>query len=164
MPWRWSGCRSQLLTLTKIWSVWFLKGHRGGLDLAWTPGTHKSSLTSSPQLDRGRKIQWKAYGPRQDRDISITSYHHGQNRLKEINLIYWPSNQTKVMRNKINHKLPCLFLPQIHFTLNFPYLLPHSAHGNRKCGLWSHFVSAGPPFWGARFLTLFPCSIVGFVP
>lgn len=165
MPWRWSGCRNQLLTFKKMWSIWFLKGHCGGLDLAWTPGTHKTALSLLFSWMGEEKWNERLMDQDKDRDNSLTNYYHRKNRLKEINLIYCKSNQSKVIRNKKNHKkLPphSSLFSGIHFMLSFLYLLPHSGAWEQEmwvvvtfCSCCSNLLRRQTP----HTLSLFRCGV-----
>jgi len=80
-------------------------------------------------------------GRDKDRERSLTSYRHGQNRLnrgRKGSLIYHQSNQSRIMRHKINLKTPSPHpsLLGLNFTSIFLPLPPerHRGTGNGGCG------------------------------
>lgn len=76
-----------------------------------------------PQLDRGEGIQWKACKLRTG-ERSLTSYHHGYNRLDLGILIeiIAKQNQSRIMRDKTNLKntFPAPLLPLLPSSTSCP--------------------------------------------
>lgn len=55
------------------------------------------SLPSSPHRSVGRKFNKMLIFGDKDRERSLTDYHHGQNGLWKVSLIYQKSNKIKKM-------------------------------------------------------------------
>jgi len=80
---------------------WIILQQCGGLTLA---GHLVPPTLSLPLLSwTGERKYIKSFlGQGKDRETSLSNYYHGQNRfdLGKINLIYYPTNQSRIMRNK----------------------------------------------------------------
>lgn len=71
------------------------------IDLGWTSGAHKASLSLLSWAGQGEKMQWKAHEVRKWQGV-IT--HQLLSQAKQAwlgeNIIYYQSNQSGIMRNK----------------------------------------------------------------
>jgi len=114
-----------------------------------------------------REYAERLEGRDKGRERSLTSYHHGQNRLncgRKGSLIHHQSNQSRTVRNKTRSQkyLPPT-LPFFPGSTSLPFLslLPPSSAGGQGMGVMvssSHAVSAAPSSSEGGLLTLCPCS------
>ena len=107
------------------------------------PGAHQShSVTPLLSWTGERKYNKRLMGPDKDREITQQlPWQANQTRLREINLIYCKSNQSRTMRNKkINLKTPSLhpfLLLGLNFTHDFSPSSPQVVQGDGEWGLQS---------------------------
>jgi len=103
---------------------------------------HNCSLTPLLNWTRERKSDERLEGPDKDRERSLTSYCHGQNRLnlgRKGSLIHHQSNQSRTVRNK----------PRSSNT--FPPPLPSSrAQLHSRFSPCSSRAAQGDGEWGLR--------------
>ena len=89
-------------SLERMWET-ILKRECGGLTLAGHQALTKAALSLPSSAGQGRENITKGSWIEIRTGRSLTNYCHGQNRLdlgKKINLIYYQSNQSRIMRNK----------------------------------------------------------------
>jgi len=117
-----------------------------------------------------RKCNGRLVGREKDRERSLGKSRANQSQLGENSLIYYQSNQSRVIRNRTTSRkrLPPP-LPSSRAQLRSPFLclLPPSGAGGRGMGVAissSHAVSAAPSSLRGGLLALFPCSSVGSLP
>ena len=118
-----------------------------------------------------RKYDERLEGRDKDRERSLTSYYHGQNRLnlgRKGNLIHQQSNQSRIVRNKSrseNTFPPPLLSSWAQLHSRFSTFSPPTPRGAGGQGMGvtvssSLILSAAPSSSGGRLLTLFSCSRV----
>ena len=75
----------------------------GGLTVAGRQVPTKAALSLPSSAGQGRENEMKGSWVEIRTGRSLSNYHYQQNRLdvgKKINLIYYQSNQSRIMRNK----------------------------------------------------------------
>ena len=142
----------------------------GGLTLAGGQVDTKATLSLPSSAGQGRgKYNKRLMGRDKHRQRWLTDCHHRQNRLGEINLIYYQSNQSRIMRNKLESSNTFPPPPPSSWAwLHSQFSLPPASKWHRSMGnglaVSSSHISAIPSSSGAGLLTLFPCSSIGSLP
>lgn len=92
-----------------------------------------------------------------DRERSLTHCGPGKNRLGEISFIYYQSDQSKIMRNKIK-TLKTPFSQPLPFFLGLTISWHQLIQGNGHCGKSSH-VAETLSLSGGEFSSLILCTV-----